>query len=75
MLKAAARTSRLKTARPTPSLSGKRAKTVKITEENKDLYRRIPELEVFAESYRNEIILKLLEHHQGKSLRKLKGVL
>ena len=48
-------------------LCGKRAETVKITEENKDLYKQIPELEVFAESYRNEIILKLLEHHQGKS--------
>ena len=52
-------------------LCGKKAEQIKITEENEALYRQIPEVGAFDESYRNVIILKLLEYYQGKDSKEV----
>ena len=52
-------------------LCGKRAEQIKLTDENVSLYRQIPETEGFLESYRNEIILKLLEYYHGKNTKEI----
>lgn len=48
-------------------LCGKKAENVTITEENVDFYQQVPETAGFTESYRNAVILKLLEYNKGKS--------
>lgn len=47
------------------NLCAKKADNLKITPENETLYRQIPETEGFLEQYRNAIIIKLLEYHNG----------
>ncbi len=45
---------------------GKCADNLKITEENVEIYRQIPDTAGFVEEYRNTVILKLLEYYTGK---------
>lgn len=44
-------------------LSSKKAEDIRITEENEELYRQIASVNAFKESYRNVVILKLLEYY------------
>lgn len=51
------------------NLCGKRSDNLKITEENEEIYRQIPDTAGFTEEYRNMVILKLLEYYHGKGTK------
>ena len=50
---------------------GKKADHLKITEENVEIYRQIPDTAGFTEEYRNTVILKLLEYYHGKESKEI----
>ena len=51
------------------NLCGKKADNLKITEENVEIYRQIPDTACFTEEYRNTVTLKLLEYYHGKGTK------
>lgn len=51
------------------NLCGKKADNLKITEENEEIYRQIPDTDDFTEEYRNTVVLKLLEYYHGKGTK------
>lgn len=50
----------------------KKADTLTLTEDNLSFYEQIPNMKEFAESYRNTVLIKVLEYYAGKN--KLKEV-